>query len=85
MLEDTAVMPAENRVAWIVDDVIKHLNRKQKSVILNTPKQELFLMHHGLDRKIRNHYGLWQNKDFCSRQCCGYPSAAKPGSARKTS
>ena len=27
MLEDTAVMPAENRVAWIVNDVIKHLKR----------------------------------------------------------
>lgn len=29
-------------------------------MILGTPRQELFLYHHGLGRKIRNYYGLWQ-------------------------
>ena len=52
----------ENRVAWIVLDVIRHLNDAQKIEMLLSPRQELFLYHHGLGRKIRNHYQLWQDK-----------------------
>ena len=52
----------ENRVAWIVLDVIQHLNDAQKTEMLLSPKQELFQFHHGLGRKIRNHYQLWQDK-----------------------
>ena len=52
----------ENRVEWIVLDVIRHLNDAQKIEMLLSPRQELFLYHHGLGKKIRNHYQLWQDK-----------------------
>ena len=62
MLEGKAVIPAENRVEWIVSDVISHLQDSQKIYLLLSPRQELFLFHHGLGRKIRNHYKFWQDK-----------------------
>ena len=52
----------ENRMDWIVSDVIQHLNDAQKIEMLLSPRQELFLYHHGLGRKIRNHYKFWQDK-----------------------
>ena len=52
----------ENRVEWIVLDVIEHLKDAQKIQMLLSAKQELFQFHHGLGRKIRNHYQLWQDK-----------------------
>ena len=57
----------ENRVEWIVLDVIQHLNDAQKTEILLSPRQELFLYHHGLGRKIRNHYKLWQDKALLAK------------------
>ena len=41
----------ENRMDWIVSDVIQHLNDAQKIEMLLSPKQQLFLFHHGLGRK----------------------------------
>ena len=52
----------EKRMDSIVSDVIQHLNDAQKIEMLLSPRQELFLYHHGLGRKIRNHYQLWQDK-----------------------
>ena len=49
----------ENRMDWIVSDAIQHLNDAQKIEMLLSSRQELFLYHHGLGRKIRNHVHIW--------------------------
>ena len=47
-----------------------------KKYILFTPRQELFQFHHGLDRKIRNHYQLWQDEYTLAEIGVGHPDDA---------
>ena len=66
----------ENRMDSIVSDVIQHLNDAQKIQMLLSAKQELFLYHHGLGKKIRNHYQLWQDKALLAKIVKEHPDDA---------
>ena len=48
----------------VVKDILENMSTDDKARLKHTPKDELFMFHHGWGTYLRNYYQMWHNADL---------------------
>ena len=66
----------EEKAGWpktvheAVPGILEKMSEDDKTLIKETPKEDLFKFHHGLGTSIRNQLGLWKGNDDLLKSAC---------------